>query len=228
MSSRDESAPSQGPSENRRPEPGEPATPDRVYRSPGAIVGGVLLLGLGIWMGGDALFRGSGMTPWLVLAAMIAVVPLVVAFTLRPAVYANNQRMRVRNPFRTIVLPWAAVDAVRAGYSCEVLSGSEKYQLWSIPVSLRARKSANRERAKAEAARAKENGNGNAVGRASAAPPKDHRAAADQAVDDLRELASRHAREEGAQGAVEVRWAYEVLVPMAAGAILLVVLGAVA
>ncbi|MBC9717753.1 PH domain-containing protein [Streptomyces sp. TRM66268-LWL] len=221
MSSPDES-------ENPRPEPAvngapaEPASPDRVFRSGAGIAGGVLLLALGAWLGGDALLRGNGMAPWLALAAMIALVPLVVAYTVRPAVYANDQRLKIRNPFRTIVLPWASVDDVRASFSCEVLSGTEKYQVWAIPVSLRARKSANRRQARAAAS--------DPSGRTSALAGADKptRAAADQAVDDLRALAERHASDPAAQGPVEVRWAYEVLAPVVAGAILLAVLALVA
>jgi hypothetical protein len=217
-------------SENSRPEPAgpsaEPATPDRVFRSGAAIAGGVLLLGLAGWLGGDALFRGHGMTPWLALAALITLVPLVIAFTLRPAVYANDQRLKIRNPFRTIVLPWATVDDIRAAYSCEVYSGSDKYQLWAIPVSLRARKTANRRAARAAAA-------GDPGARASVLSPQSAsasrptRAASDQAVDDLLDLARAHGGEPGGQGSVEVRWAYEVMAPVVAGAILLLALALV-
>ncbi|WP_199548323.1 PH domain-containing protein [Streptomyces sp. N35] len=217
MSSPDESeTPRPEPAENRAS--AEPATPDRVFRSGAGIAGGVLLLGLGGWLAGDALLRGSGMTPWRALAALIALAPLVVAYTVRPAVYANNQRLKIRNPFRTIVLPWASVDDVKAAYSCEVLSGAEKYQLWAIPVSLRARKSANRRQARAAAA--------DPSGRTSTldTPDRSTRASADQAVDDLRELAERHGREAAAQGPVEVRWAYEILAPLVAGTILLAIL----
>lgn len=118
---------------------------DRVYRSSMSVVTGVLLLALTAWLCGDAVVRGAGNTPWIALAVALLVVPLIVAFTIRPAVFANDDRMRVRNPFRIIELPWAAVDAVRAGYSAEVLAEGSKYQLWSVPVSLRERKRANRQ-----------------------------------------------------------------------------------
>ncbi|MEU9002619.1 PH domain-containing protein, partial [Streptomyces sp. NPDC048551] len=50
------------------------------------------------------------------------------------------------------------------------------------------------------------------------------RAAADQAVDELRELAERGAARPGAQGSVTVKWAYEVIVPAVLGAVALAVL----
>lgn len=46
-------------------------------------------------------------------------------------------------------------------------------------------------------------------------------------MDDLRDLAEARASEESAQGEVSVRWAYEVMAPAAAGAILLAILLAV-
>ncbi|MGW1201149.1 PH domain-containing protein [Streptomyces sp. NPDC002536] len=175
---------------------------DRCYRSPAGIAGGVLLLALAAWLGGDALLRGAGRTPWLALAALLCVVPLVIAFTLRPAVWAGEERLLVRNPFRTITLPWGSVEHIRAGYSSEVLAGGKKYQLWAIPVSLRQRKRAARRAARGAA---------EGLSLPTEAPGK---ASSDQAIDDLRELAERFAERDGTPA---VRWAYEVIVPSAVG-----------
>ncbi|MFE5537397.1 PH domain-containing protein [Streptomyces sp. NPDC056492] len=192
--------------------PEEPAYDDRVYRSPMAVVTGVLLLALIAWLCGDALVRGAGNAPWFAAAITLVAVPLTVAFTIRPAVFANADRMRVRNPFRVIELPWGAVDVVRAGYSAEVLADGSKYQLWSIPVSLRDRKKANRQSAR------------DAGGAGAAGSGEARRAQADQAIDELRELAERGASRAGAQGVVRVRWSYEILAPAVLGAVFLVVL----
>ncbi|MGP4002196.1 PH domain-containing protein [Streptomyces sp. 8N706] len=201
---------------------------DRAYRSPAGMIGGVLLLLLALWLGGDALIRGEGRTRWLALAGLLLIVPLVVAYTLRPAVFAGAERLRVRNPFRTITLPWASVEDVRAGYSSEVFAGGRTYQLWAIPVSLRARKRAARQAARPES--------GDPFGRTSSTAHTSGaaagRAPSDQAVAELRELADRHgskepapgARGEPAPGAPEVRWAYEIIGPSAAGAVLLAIL----
>ncbi|NJQ00609.1 PH domain-containing protein [Streptomyces zingiberis] len=202
-----------------RPEPGPEHAPryaDRVYRSGSALLGGAVLLGLAGWIGIDALVRGTGRTPWLALAGLLLVVPLVVAFTFRPAVFAGEDRLRVRNPFRTITLPWGTVEGVRASYSSEIFAGGRKFQLWAIPVSLRARKRSARRSARNAAA--------DDTGRASAAVTGPDRAPGDEAVTELSELAERHARRETAQGEPEVRWAYEVLAPSAVGAVLLLVL----
>lgn len=200
--------------------PAEPAYADRVFRSPLGIAGGVLLLGLTVWFCVDAMVRGAGRTPWLALASLLLVVPLVVAFTIRPAVYANEDRLRIRNPFRYITLPWASVADVRAGYSSEALTqAGGKYQLWAVPVSLRQRKRAARQQARAASddphGRTSVTARGDDAGRL---------APADRTIADLRELAERCAGRPEAQGEPRVRWAYEIIAPAAAGLVLLVIL----
>ncbi|MFI1027898.1 PH domain-containing protein [Streptomyces sp. NPDC020951] len=218
-------------------------TKDRIYRSPGGIVGGVLLLGLVGWLGIDAIVAGEGRTPWLALAVLILIVPLTVALTLRPAVYAGEDRLRVRNPFRVIVLPWGQVAALRSGYSNEVVAASgKKFQLWSVPVSLRARKRATRQetRARAEqrdgrtASRSADGlgplggfGGGGRARAGRAVPDGPARAQTDQVMDELRQLWEAHEKDESAQGEVTVRWAWEILGPAAAGAVVLGILLAV-
>jgi hypothetical protein len=217
-------------------------TPDRIYRSSAGIAGGVLLLAIAAWLGIDAIVAGHGRTPWLALATLILVVPLVVAFTLRPAVHANEERLRIRNPFRVIVVPWGEAAALRSGYSNEVVAKSgTKYQLWAVPVSLRARKRAARQEARSAADRSAEAGGrprrggfggmgalgGGGYPRGTAAPEGPARAEADKIMDDLRELMETKGEADSAQGEVTVRWAYEVAGPALAGALLLAILLAV-
>jgi hypothetical protein len=225
-----------------------PLVKDRIYRSPQALIGGVLLLVIVGWLGIDALVRGHGRTPWLALAALILLVPLVVAFTLRPAVFAGEDRLRVRNPFRVITLPWGEIASLRSGYSNEViLKSGAKYQLWAIPVSLRGRKKAARQQAKAQAdARRGRSGTGaGGAGRGLGGfggvggfggfggriEPEQAsgsmRAETDKVMDELREMLESKGSEEPAQGEVTVRWAYEVAAPAVAGAVLLAILLAV-
>ena len=218
-----------------------PLVKDRIYRSPQALIGGVLLLVIVGWLGIDALFRGRGHTPWLALAALILIVPLVVAFTLRPAVFAGEDRLRVRNPFRVITLPWGEITSLRSGYSNEVIVKSgAKYQLWAIPVSLRSRKKAARRQARAETdARCGRTGSGAGGGlggfggfggglRGTEEPAGPVRAETDKVMDDLRTTLETRGEAESAQGEIVVRWAYEVIAPAVAGAVLLVILLAVA
>ncbi|MCS0604673.1 PH domain-containing protein [Streptomyces sp. LP11] len=222
------------------PPPPAPVAKDRVYRSPMGLAGGVLLLVIVCWLGFDALFKGEGRTPWLALAGMILVVPLVAAFTLRPAVFAGPDRLRVRNPFRVVTLPWGEVAALRSGFSNEVVAKSgTKYQLWAVPVSLRARKRAARrqERAAAEAARGPA-GRIGAGGLGSGGPglggfglrgadTGPTRAETDKVMDDLRDLLETRGQANTAQGEPTVRWAYEIMAPAVAGAVLLAILLAV-
>lgn len=206
--------------EASKPAPAKPVYKGRVYRSPAGLVGGVALLALFAWLGGDAVVSGEGRTPWLALASMLVAVPLVVAFSVRPAVFANDDRLRVRNPFRVIELPWARVVSLRSGYTNEVIDESgTKYQLWAIPVSLRGRKKAARQQAR-EVRRASR---GDVGGRAPAAAGP-VRAETDQAMADLRELCEARAKAAGSQGEPSVRWAWEVVGPAVAGAVLLAVL----
>ncbi|MGW0289643.1 PH domain-containing protein [Streptomyces tuirus] len=230
------------------PQPSEPESKDRVHRSAPAIAGGVLLLAITGWLGIDAIVSGEGRTPWLALAVLLLVVPLVIAFTLRPAVYAGDDRLRIRNPFRIVVVPWGQVASLRSAYSNEVLTESgAKYQLWAVPVSLRARKKAARREMRATAQARRE------MGRGKGHPDKDFpvdidqevmrmrgglggglgrgsvsegpaRAETDRIMDDLRGLHEARHDVESARGEVTVRWAYEVLAPALAGAVLLLVL----
>ncbi|MEU3030504.1 PH domain-containing protein [Streptomyces incarnatus] len=216
-------------------QPPVPAVKDRIYRSPMGLAGGLLLLAVVAWLGCDALFNGHGRTPWLALAAMILVLPLVIAFTLRPAVFANEERLRIRNPYRVITVPWTEVEALRSSFTNEVRTKSgAKYQLWAVPVSLRGRKKA--ERRAASAARRSATGSaglGGGIGArgvgfgglaARGADVGPSRAEGDKVMDDLRDLLDRRGNEEAAQGGTTIRWAYEVAAPTLAGAVLLVIL----
>ncbi|GAA1905893.1 PH domain-containing protein [Streptomyces sodiiphilus] len=198
----------------------QPQYADRRYRSGSALAAGVLLLGLMAWMGGDAILRGEGRMPLTAAAALLFLVPLVVAFTLRPVVLAGDRRIRVRNPFRTISAPWGSVETVRAGYSCELLADGSKYQLWSIPVSLRARGKANRHNQRLAAGQQPRTGPFG-LGGVTEQSTQEQTAPSDIAVAELRELAERHHGSEDAQGPVTVRWAWEILAPLGAGAVAL-------
>lgn len=201
---------------------------DHCYRSPSAFAGGVFLLALALLLALDAVIGGSGRTPWAALAGMLLFVPLVVAFMLRPAVFAGQEKLRVRNPFRTVAVPWPAVESLQAGYTSEVVADGTKYQLWAIPVSLRARKTAFRHNARLRAGQTPTSG---FLGLGRSLPTEadraEKRAASDQAIDELRELALAHGEDGHAPaptGPVTVRWAYEILGPALLGALALAVL----
>ncbi|MFF1725636.1 PH domain-containing protein [Streptomyces sviceus] len=220
-----------------------PESRDRIYRSPMALVGGFLLLVIIGWLGIDAVVSGTGRTPWLALAVLILVVPLVVAFTLRPAVFANDDRLRIRNPFRVIVVPWGQVEMFRSAFSNEVfVKSGTKYQLWAIPVSLRGRKKAARQTARQAARPSDARGTGRGLGLfggggggmqadgfggRTSVPEGPARAETDKIMDELREILEARGKAETSQGEVSVRWAYEIVGPAVAGAVLLAILVAV-
>jgi hypothetical protein len=200
-----------------------------------ALIGGSLVLVIIGWLGIDAVVSGTGRTPWLALATLILVVPLVVAFTLRPAVFANHERLRIRNPFRVIVVPWGEVEMLRSGYSNEVLVKSgTKYQLWAIPVSLRGRKKAARQSARQSSGRGAGRGLGlfgggmrpDGLGGRTPVPEGPARAETDKIIDELREMLEARGKAQTSQGEVTVRWAYEIAGPAVVGAVLLAILAA--
>ncbi|MFI8184954.1 PH domain-containing protein [Actinacidiphila glaucinigra] len=211
---------SENPAPEPQPDPGQPKYAERSYRSAAGVAGGVIMLAITLWLGIDAIVRGTGNTPWLALALMLLIVPLVFAFTLRPVVRAGDDRLLVRNPFRTVTASWGAVEGLRSGYSTELFVEGKKYQLWAVPVSMRARKRAARARTRAAA--------GDPGATPGSRPGADAtRAWSDRVVDELRELAERHGGREGVRSEVTVRWAYEVIAPAVAGAVVMIVLLAI-
>lgn len=200
---------------------------DRCYRSPGAMAGGVALLAVAVLLVTDVLVDGDMRTRLLSVAGLLLTCPVVIAFTLRPAVHAGDERMRVRNPFRTVTVPWGAVESVRSGYSSEVLADGRTFQLWAVPVSLRARNRAARHNERITAGRPPVRGGLFGLGGAPAVgegDPGPQRARSDRTIDELRELAARHGESAAAQGAVTVRWAHEIFVPALVGALAVAVL----
>jgi hypothetical protein len=192
----------------------------------------VVVLAVLLWMGISAVVSTEGATPWKSLAGMLLVYPLLIAFTLRPAVFADDHRLRIRNPFRTITLPWGAVAGLRSGHSNEVFDQvGTKYQVWAIPVSSRGVRRSGREQVR----------RAHSVQRLGG-PGLDHRGLFDagrpdrpnavgslwprsgRAMESLRALHEAGAMTKEGQGQPEVRWAYEIIGPAAVGLVTLVVL----
>ena len=223
-----------------------PGYADRSYRSKPGAAAGVLLLVLTLWLCVDALVKGHGQTPWFALATLFLAVPLVTAFTLWPVVRANDDRLVVRNPFRTVTAPWKRVESLHAALSVELRADGKKYQVWAVPVSLRQRKRAGRRSmiSKGDASvissrrgqdsRFPVGGPGllSAFPRSSAASYGSADSAgpsvawADRVVQELLELRNRAVEEDraDAEGAVAVVWTWWVVAPAVAGAVALIVL----
>ncbi|KWX03577.1 hypothetical protein TH66_12040 [Carbonactinospora thermoautotrophica] len=113
----------------------------RVYRSPLSAVGGVIVLVVGAFFAVDTVLRGSGPTLWIPLAVIVLVCALAVTLWIRPALAVDPQRILIRNPFRTIEIPWSRVRDITSRYSLEVAADNgRRYSVWAIPMSLRARR----------------------------------------------------------------------------------------
>jgi hypothetical protein len=216
------------------PDPGSaapadgPKNPDQVFRSTPGMISGVLLLLIAAWLIVDAIVTSTGRTPWIALAAAPVFGLPVFAYTLRPAVLSGQDRMVVRNPLRTITVPWAAVEGLRSGYSAELTTGGRTYQMWAVPVSLRQRKKAQRRELISTAAadpRAARAGGLNRPARGAVlGAPDPTRAWSDQVVDLLREQAETNAVRPGAKGEATVAWCWWVIAPAAVGLVALVAL----
>lgn len=182
------------------------------YRSRPAVFTGVVLLAVGVWLMIDSAVRDGGATTVTVIGVVVAVGAVVFALTLRAAVFAGPDRLRIRNPFRTIDIPWGAVREVRAEYSLEVrTTGDRTFHIWAIPVSLRERKRAMRLNARAQA----EDPYGGTH------PTVPQAAWADHAVADFRGMADQFAKT--STGEPEVTWSWPIPAAIAAGVALVVV-----
>jgi len=229
-----------------------PQYADRVHRSASAAFAGALLLALTLWLSVDAMVNGHGRDPWIAAAVLVLVVPLLVAYTMWPSVRVGRERLVVRNPLRTITVPWAAVESVDAAYSVELRAGGTKYQVWAVPVSLRQRKRANVRAARAAAGGDPYAGPFGGMGRRAsrglddgrfpvggpglrtagqvnvpgAGRPDPTRAWSDRIVDELREAAdaAKGREDAGAAGEVSVTWTWWVIAPAVAGAVALALL----
>ena len=107
-----------------------------VYRGPAALIGGALVV-LFCGFGAIDLLIESG-TQDLVAAAILTLVAVLAAlYGVYPAAFAWNDRLVVRNPFRTIDLPWDAVTDLSARLSFMAHTEHRDFTVWAIPVSLR-------------------------------------------------------------------------------------------
>ncbi|WP_371481143.1 PH domain-containing protein [Kitasatospora sp. NBC_00315] len=205
---------------------GEPVYADRVYRSVPGVISGVLLLAVAGWLTVDAVLSGSGRTPWVALATIVVFAFPVIAYTLRPVVRADDRRLLVRNPLRTVSAPWAAVEGMRAGYSVELFAGGKKYQVWAVPVSLRQRKRANRQASRSAAAGDPHASRLGSLVRPNVpvlpGAPDPTRAWSDQVVAVLLGMAERNAARPDATGEVTVRWCWWIIAPTLVGLVALV------
>jgi len=219
-----------------------------VYRGVASLVGGIIVA-LFCLAGVLDLLIESGTQDLLGAAVLLLVAALAAAYGIYPAAFADAERFTVRNPFRTIVLPWSTVTDLSARLSFVAQTEQARYTVWAIPVSMHDRRKAERERLK-ELSRANPRSGGR--GRQRGLPdmplptggrvdPIERLAYADQAIRELRDRMEAHELKvknaaavsgspalspTGSQQAAVARWTWPM--PAAIGvAVLLIVLVAI-
>ena len=116
-----------------------------VYRGPAALIGGALVVAFCGFGAIDLLVEAG--TQDIVAAAILTLVAVLAAlYGVYPAAFAWSDRLVVRNPFRTIELPWDAVTDLSARLSFIAHTESRRFTVWAIPVSLRDRRRSERHR----------------------------------------------------------------------------------
>ena len=124
-----------------------PAEKPTVYRGVGAILGGTLAVLFCLYGAIDLLVE-AGSADLLGSAILILVVVLAFFFGVYPAAFSGQDGLLVRNPFRTIRLPWSAVTELSAHLSFVVHTEGARFTVFAIPVSLRDRRKADKQRLK--------------------------------------------------------------------------------
>ena len=113
------------------------------YRGPGAVLGGgiVFLFCLG---GGLDLLIEEGTVDMPGASVMLLVAALSFAYGVYPAAFSGPDALVVRNPLRTVTIPWGIVTKLGAQLSFIAFTTTQRYTVWAIPVSIRDRRKAER------------------------------------------------------------------------------------
>lgn len=123
----------------------EPVEKPTAYRGVGALIGGALVTLFCIGGAVDLLVE-EGSADLVGAAVLFLVAVLSFAYGVFPAAFAYDDRLVVRNPMRTITLPWPTVTNLTAKLSFWAHTEKRHYTVWAVPVSLRDRRKAERTR----------------------------------------------------------------------------------
>jgi hypothetical protein len=115
------------------------------YRGAAALIGGVLVV-LFCGIGAIDLIVEAGTKDLTGASILLLVAVLAALYGVYPAAFSWSDRLVVRNPFRTVELPWTAVTDLSARLSFIAHTESRRFTVWAIPVSLRERRRADRNR----------------------------------------------------------------------------------
>jgi hypothetical protein len=116
-----------------------------VYRGAAALIG-CALAALFCGIGAADLIIESGTRNLTGASILLLVAVLAGLYGVYPAAFSWSDRLVVRNPFRTIELPWPAVTDLSARLSFIAHAEGGRFTVWAIPVSLRERRKADRHR----------------------------------------------------------------------------------
>jgi hypothetical protein len=166
-----------------------PTEKPTVYRAAAALIGGVLVL-LFCGIGAIDLIIEDGTQDLLGASILLLVAVLSGLYGVYPAAFSWPNRLVVRNPFRTIELPWDTVTDLSARLSFIAHTEARRFTVWAIPVSLRERRRAERHRLRdlSQAQRAVKRGVAPELfqpSRARRPEPIDRMSFADQAIEEM-------------------------------------------
>jgi hypothetical protein len=158
----------------------------------------------------DLIWRGRDVASLVAAAVMLLGSGIAYTVALRPRILADAESVRLYNLLRDVRVPWDAVQRIEGGEAVYVHSGDRRYRAFVLQTAPRAR-------AKAELkARRQDHGLPDAV-----ADYVKGRTATDFAVEQLRELAEEHSREQRSAGDAPsatgpaVTWAWPAVIALA-------------
>ncbi|WP_214111325.1 PH domain-containing protein [Acrocarpospora catenulata] len=115
-----------------------------IYRSRLAWVLGWVWLAFAAVNIADLVIRGT-MPVALVVGAVLGVITyLVFMMSLRPATITEEGGVRIRNPFRTVFVPWNKVDEVQVSSAITIQAGDLEVRCWTPQPTARERAKASR------------------------------------------------------------------------------------
>ncbi|MDF2710007.1 MAG: hypothetical protein K0R62_5659 [Nonomuraea muscovyensis] len=196
----------------------------QAYRSKFAFVLGwvwVAFVALNVW---DLIARYNGKPSLVALAVLGVLTALVFLIALRPVTLFTEDALVGRNPLRTAVLPWAAIDEVTVSHSINVRHGDgQVLRLWT-PVSTARERAKAQRRAAAPVRRRGRPQTEPVLSKAEQAAQeafagKTHADWVGEQITDRAESARRRTQE---AAPVRIRWAYDSLAVIAVAVALLV------
>ncbi|GII03493.1 PH domain-containing protein [Planobispora takensis] len=116
----------------------------QVFRSKLALILGWVWMVFAALSAADLIIRYSGPSSMVAAAVLGVLTALVYITCLRPAVILTEESLRVRNPFRTVSVPWADVDDVVVSHAITITAAGRVVRCWTPQTTARERAAATR------------------------------------------------------------------------------------